>query len=339
MGKKIVTKNNTQLTKNKCVQTNRNTTKFPCNQKEIMDKTDLSLYEFFQMFPDEESARKYFELKRWNGKIVCPHCSSDNIHECKDHSPIPYRCRKCRKFFSVRFGTILEESKLPLHKWLFCMYLMRVNRKGISSVQVGKILGVTQKTAWFLCQRIREVWMKTTKNKLDGIVEIDETYIGGLEKNKKKSQQRGWGRGPSGKLIVVGGRSREGQVISCVVQDNKKDTLHGFINENIEKGSTVMTDTWKSYNGLTNFTHHKINHSVREFVRDIVHTNGIESFWAILKRGYYGIYHYMSKKHLNRYVHEYSFRYNTSKGNVLDFLGKTIEMMDGKKLMYCDLIK
>lgn len=139
------------------------------------------------------------------------------------------------------------------------------------------------------------------------------------------------GVGPSGKLIVVGGRSREGQVISSVVQDNKRETLHGFINDNIEKGATVITDTWKSYNGLTDFTHYKINHSVKEFVRGIVHTNGIESFWAILKRGYYGIYHYMSEKHLNRYVHEFSFRYNTSKENVLDCLGKAIEMVEGKK--------
>lgn len=339
MSKKIIPKNNPQLTKNKCVQTNQNTTKFPYQPKEIMDKNDLSLYEFFKIFPDEESARKYFEKKRWNSQIICPHCSSNNIHECKNHSPMPYRCRTCRKFFSVRFGTILEESKLPLHKWLFCMYLMRVNRKGISSVQISKILGVTQKTSWFLCQRIREVWMKTSKDKLDGIIEIDETYIGGLEKNKKKSQRRGWGRGPSGKLIVVGGRSREGKVITSTVPDNKQETLHGFINDNIEKGSTVITDTWKSYNGLTDFTHHKINHSVKEFVRGIVHTNGIESFWAILKRGYYGIYHYMSEKHLNRYVHEFSFRYNTSKENVLDFLGKTIEMMEGKKLTYCDLKK
>ena len=224
---------------------------------------------------------------------------------------MPYRCRSCRKFFSVRFGTILEESKLPLHKWLFCMYLMRVNRKGISSVQISKILGVTQKTSWFLCQRIREVWMKTSKDKLDGIIEIDETYIGGLEKNKKKSQRRGWGRGPSGKLIVIGGRSREGKVITSTIPNNKQETLHGFINDNIEKGSTVITDTWKSYNGLTDFTHHKINHSVKEFVRGIVHTNGIESFWAILKRGYYGIYHYMSEKHLNRYVHAVSYTHLT----------------------------
>lgn len=341
MGKKIVIQNYSQYAENKRVQPNQNTTKFPYHNNDMgNNKTKYtSLYEFFSKFPNEESARKYFELKRWNGHVRCPHCGSDHITECKDGKPMPYRCKTCRKFFSVRFGTILEESKLPLHKWLMCMYLLATSRKGISSVQVSKILGVTQKTAWFLCHRIREVWMKSKKDKLDGIIEIDETYIGGLEKNKKKSQKRSWGRGPSGKLTVVGGRSREGKIVTSTVPDNKKETLHGFINDNIEKGSTVMTDTWKSYNGLTGFTHHTINHSVKEFVRGIVHTNGIESFWAILKRGYYGIYHYMSEKHLNRYIHEFSFRYNTSKENVLDFLGKTIEMMEGKRLSYCDLKK
>lgn len=341
MGKKIVIQNTSQYAENKRVRTNQNTTKFPYHNKD-MGKTKFkytSLYEFFSKFPNEESARKYFELKRWNGHVRCPHCGSDHITKCKNHFPMPYRCKDCRKFFSVRFGTILEESKLPLHKWLMCMYLLATSRKGISSIQVSKELGITQKSAWFLCDRIREVWMKDKKDKLDGIVEVDETFIGGKESNKHFSKKLNKGRGSVGKLIVIGAKQRNGNVIVKHIDDTSAYNLQGFIEKYVEKNSNVFTDEFKSYKGLTDFTHHKINHSVREFVRGIVHTNGIESFWAILKRGYYGIYHYMSEKHLNRYVHEYSFRYNTSKGNVLDFLGKTIEMMDGKRLMYCDLVK
>ena len=185
MGKKIVYQlnhqNNLQYAENKRVRTNQNTTKFPYQPSDDMGNNKIkytSLYEFFSKFPNEEPARKYFELKRWNGHVRCPHCGSDHITECKNHFPMPYRCKDCRKFFSVRFGTILEESKLPLHKWLMCMYLLATSRKGISSIQISKELGITQKSAWFLCHRIREVWMKDKKEKLDGIVEVDETFIG-----------------------------------------------------------------------------------------------------------------------------------------------------------------
>lgn len=300
----------------------------------------MTYLEFIEKFPDDESVAKYLIEKRFEGKIVCPFCGkTEKVYHAHYNCRNAY-CNNCKMEFSIFKGTIFEETRMPLRHWLYAINMVCLSKKGISAMQLKRELGVSYKTAWRMMHKIRGAMAKREVGEtFEAIVEIDETYVGGLEKNKKKSQQRGWGRGPSGKLIVVGGRSREGQVISSVVQDNKKETLHGFINENIEKGSTVMTDTWKSYNGLTNFTHHKINHSVREFVRGIVHTNGIESFWAILKRGYYGIYHYMSEKHLNRYVHEYSFRYNTSKGNVLDFLGKTIEMMDGKRLRYCDLKK
>ena len=306
-----------------------------------MGKTKLkhtSLYEFFSKFPNEESARKYFELKRWNGNVRCPHCGKHNITECKDQKPMPYRCRDCRKFFSVRFGTILEESKLPLHKWLFCMYLLYTSRKGISSIQVAKTLGVTQKTAWFLCHRIREVWMKSKKDKLDGIVEVDEAYFGGKEKNKHYSQRRGWGRGPSGKQIVIGAKQRNGNVIVKHIDDTSAYNLQGFIEKNVEKKSNVFTDEFKSYKGLTGFVHEFVNHSGKQYVNGNVHTNSIESFWSLLKRGYYGVYHYMSPKHLKRYIHEFAYRHNTSKVETMDFIGDTITKMVGKRMMYCNLI-
>ena len=253
MGKKIVYQinyqNNLQYAENKRVRTNQNTTKFLYQPSNDMGQTKLkytSLYEFFFEFPNEESARKYFEKKRWNGRVRCPHCGSDHITECKDHSPMPYRCRKCRKFFRVRFGTILEESKLPLHKWLMCMYLLATSRKGISSIQVSKELGITQKSAWFLCQRIREFWMKDKKEKLDGIVEVDENFIGGKESNKHFSKKLNKGRGSVGKLIVIGAKQRNGKVIVKHIDDTSAYNLQGFIGRHVERNSNVFTDEFKS---------------------------------------------------------------------------------------------
>ena len=300
-------------------------------------KEGLSLYKFFSIFPDEEAARLYFEKQRWGDSIICPHCGSKNIVECKDHKPMPSRCKECRKHFSVRTGTIMEESRLPLHKWLLCTYIMTTSRKGVSSVQMSKHLECTQKTAWFLMQRIRETW-ENDSDTLDGEVEVDETFIGGKEKNRHTSRKRAWGRGAVGKDIVVGAKSRDGKVISCPVQDVGRVTLHGFIQANVKKGSIVYTDNWKSYRGLTCYFHEIVNHSVREYVREKAHTNGIESFWALLKRGYYGIYHWMSKKHLHRYVNEFSHRYNTKGMETLEFIDDCISRMAGKRLSYRKLI-
>lgn len=293
----------------------------------------FSLYEFFQKFPNEEAARQFFEAKRWSSGVYCPHCGSFSVAECANQIPMPYRCRDCRKHFSVRTGTVLTESKLPLNKWLMAIYMMTTARKGIPSTQMARELGITQKSAWFLAQRIRETWMGQNDADMGPTVEMDETYIGGKNKNRH-SDKKAKGSGSFGKAPVIGIKDRTGEVRAISVKSTDKATLHGFIQANVRKSSTVMTDELPTYRGMAGFTHIAVNHSAREFVRDQAHTNGIESFWALLKRGYYGIYHYMSVKHLHRYVNEFSFRHNTSKVSTLDFMAMTIARSEGKRLSY-----
>ena len=306
----------------------------------MSDTEEISLFEIFERFPNEESARQYFETKRWSGKTVCPHCGSETVSECKDHKPMPYRCKSCRKHFSVRTGTVLAESRLPLKKWLMAMYMLTTARKGISSVQMAKELGVTQKTAWFLSQRIRECWLGKDSNtddneKMDGVVEVDETYIGGKAKNMH-AYQRKQRVHYTNKQAVIGMMERDGDV-RAVHTHRTQASQH--VHANVRYGSTVMTDAASVYKHLgETYDHQVVNHSIGEYVRGQAHTNGIESFWALLKRGHYGIYHYMSPKHLHRYVNEFSCRHNTREFGTMDFISSTITRAVGKRLKYVDLI-
>jgi len=297
----------------------------------------ISFYEFFQQFPDEEAARLFFENKRWPEGIVCAHCGSLEVSECKGHKPMPYRCKSCRKHFSVRVGMVLAESRLPLHKWLMAIYMLTTARKGIPSTQMARELGVTQKTAWFLAQRIREAWVSNGGG-MGPTVEVDETYMGGKERNKHSGKKLHAGRGAVGKTAVMGIMERGGSVVAGPIANADGDTLKGAIRYHVAPGSTVYTDAHRGYRGLTGYNHHAVNHGVGEYVRDQAHTNGIESFWALLKRGYYGIYHHMSAKHLHRYVNEFSFRHNTAKVDTIEFIGATAERMMGHRLTYKELI-
>ncbi len=290
------------------------------------------------MFPDAESARLYLESRLWQNGVICPTCKgSERITKRKDGF---YRCNACQLDFTVRTGTIFERSHIPLHKWIYAMYLLVTARKGISSLQLSKEIGVTQKSAWFMLHRLREA-CGSDIDKLRGLVEVDETYIGGKEKNKHADKKLNEGRGAVGKEVVLGMRERGGNTKAFVVESNDLPTIQNAIYDNIEQGSTIYSDEHGAYHGLDGlfFQHSAVNHSAGVFRRNMAHTNSIESVWAVLKRGLNGVYHHASKKHLPRYIDEFTFRLNF--GNVkiptLERLDFMIAFASGKRITYKEL--
>lgn len=303
-----------------------------------MSQSTISTFQLFELIPDAETARLYLESRLWPNGPVCPTCSGqDRITTRKGGF---YRCNKCKLDFTVRTGTIFERSHVPLHKWIYAMYLMVTARKGISSMQLAKEIGVTQKSAWFMLQRLREA-CAGKGNKLNGIVEIDEAFIGGKEANRHESKKLKAGRGSTGKTVVMGLRQRGGRTVAMTVENRDKETLQNAIFDNVEIGSMLMTDEHAAYSGLNGifFTHETVNHFGGEYSRGIVSTNSIESVWALLKRGIYGVYHQVSAKHLSRYVDEVSFRLNAGnvKQHTLDRLDSFVDAVDGKRLTYARL--
>jgi transposase-like protein len=303
-----------------------------------MSKSTISTFELFDKFPDKETARVYIEGRLWPQGPRCPVCGlGERITTRKGGF---YRCNQCKEDFTARTGTIFERSHVPLHKWVYAMYLLVTARKGISSLQLAKEIGITQKSAWFLLHRLREACGDDFK-KLCGIIEIDETYIGGIEANKHEHKKLKAGRGTVGKTAVLGMRERGGRTVATPIESTDKETVQAAIHQHVEIGSTLHTDEAGAYAGIGGFSHDAVNHSAGEYVRDGVTTNGIESVFAVLKRGLIGVYHHASPKHLGRYVDEFSFRLNEGnvKNHTLTRLDSFVAGVAGKRLTYKALIK
>ena len=301
------------------------------------DREGITLVQLSDMFPNEDSARKWFESRIWKDGRFCPQCSSTKTHVA-GHTHMPYRCSDCRSYFSVKTGTAMHDSKLPLRKWAFAIYLHLTSLKGVSSMKLHRDIGVSQKTAWYMLQRIRQAWKYEDDIGFAGPVEVDETYIGGKERNKHSSKKLKAGRGPVGKTAVVGAKDRKTKEIRAkVIEKTDAETLQKFVADSSAKGATIFTDDAAAYKGIP-FDHEAVKHSVGEYVRDMAHTNGIESFWAMLKRGYQGTYHKMSPKHLQRYIDEFAGRHGVRQQDTIAQMSGVAAQMTGKRLTYKALI-
>lgn len=300
----------------------------------MQDNATISAIELFQMFPDAESARIYFERRRWNGQVSCPHCACFKRITKRGGKRLGYyRCCDCGGEFTVRTGTIFERSHVPLHKWLYAMYLIVTARKGVSNLQLSKEIGVTPKTAWFILGRLREACGGDSEM-LEGIVDVDETYIGDQEKNKRADKRMNQGDGTGGTQAVMGMRERGGGVVAKPIESASNDNLRGEIDNLVEARAMVYANKHRSFSNLPNYIRKRVKHSAGRYVgANGVHINGIESVLTVLKRGLYGVWHKVSFKHFHRYVNEATIRPN--EGNVKVHTFDRLASFSARSLMDC----
>jgi len=296
----------------------------------------LSWPQLIRMFPDDAAAEAWFASVRWPNGPQCPHCASSNIQSGAAHKSMPYRCRACRKRFSIRTHTVMADTKLGYQVWLLAIYALTTGIKGVSSMKLRRDLGITQKHAWHLAHRIRTAW-QADNHLLTGPVEADETFIGGKEPNKHAHKKLRAGRGTIGKIPVTGVKDRgTNEVRVGIAKVVNRAEIQTFVEDHVDPDATLYTDESYAYDGLPN--REAVRHGIGEYVNEQAHTNGIESFWALLKRGYYGTYHKMSPKHLARYIEEFAGRHNARASDTLEQMALIAHGMLGKRLTYRELI-
>ena len=303
------------------------------------EREGLTLAGLFRMFPDDATAEAWFAEKRWPDGAQCPHCKHPSVQSGAKHPTMPYRCRGCKKRFSVKTGTVMEGSNLSYQTWAIAVYRMTTSLRGVSSMQLHRDLGITQKAAWHLAHRIRQAFMDPADRLMDGPVEVDETFIGGKEGNKHEAKRAGH-MGHDGKVAVIGVKDRAtGTMHAEVLGKAEAPRMREYVRRQAAPKATVYSDGHTAYTPLAGeFRHRAVQHSVGTYVIMDTHTNGIEGFWSQLKRGYHGTYSHWSPKHTGRYLDEFTGRHNARGQDTLDQMAGIAKGMEGRRLRYRELI-
>jgi transposase-like protein len=305
-----------------------------------------TIHQFNDYFKDEKTCYEFFEIQRWNGVPVCPHCGNPKFYKVKARGKfqdIPsYRCadRSCGLPFTVRTKSIFEGSKVELRKWFQAAYEISTSKKGISSIELGTRIGVSQKTAWFINHRLRSMLKETQPELLRDVVQLDETLVGGKNKNKHAAKKipHSQGRSSKGKTTVFGARGLLGTVRTEVIPNVEAATIVPIVEKWVEKGSIMVTDEWTSYTSLQkDYFHITVNHQEGAYTNGAFSSNGVENFWSLFKRGIIGIYHSVSPQHLHRYCDEFSDRYNKRDISNIDRFEKSIKKCGNTRLTYKEL--